>query len=183
MKKIIIALALVLAVSLYLIVFYVKENNALQGINSFESCLENGYPVMESYPRQCALPDGRSFTEEVKEEAPAEVDIESIDNKIKVTSPKAGETITSPLKIEGSARGMWFFEASFPARLFDANGVEIAVIPVTAKTDWMTEEFVDFYAELVFTNVTTATGTLILQKDNPSGLPEHDGSISIPVKF
>ena len=32
-------------------------------INSFEECVNAGYPVMESYPRQCATPDGRSFTE------------------------------------------------------------------------------------------------------------------------
>ena len=33
-------------------------------INSFDDCVKAGNPVMESYPRQCATPDGRSFTEE-----------------------------------------------------------------------------------------------------------------------
>ncbi len=32
-------------------------------INSFQECVDAGYPVMESYPRQCATPDGRTFTE------------------------------------------------------------------------------------------------------------------------
>ncbi|MGC9310308.1 MAG: hypothetical protein ACP5E4_01135 [Candidatus Aenigmatarchaeota archaeon] len=32
-------------------------------ISSFEECVEAGYPVMESYPRRCMTPDGRSFTE------------------------------------------------------------------------------------------------------------------------
>ena len=32
-------------------------------VNSFEECVEAGYSVAESYPRQCATPDGRSFVE------------------------------------------------------------------------------------------------------------------------
>lgn len=32
-------------------------------ITTFDECVEAGYPVMESYPRQCRVPDGESFTE------------------------------------------------------------------------------------------------------------------------
>lgn len=31
-------------------------------INSFEECVAAGYPVMESYPPQCAVPGGETFT-------------------------------------------------------------------------------------------------------------------------
>lgn len=34
-------------------------------VDSFEECVETGYPVMESYPRQCRTPDGRLFVETV----------------------------------------------------------------------------------------------------------------------
>lgn len=34
-------------------------------VNSFEDCASAGYPVMESYPRQCRTPDGRLFVETV----------------------------------------------------------------------------------------------------------------------
>lgn len=191
MKKIIVILGLVLVVSLYFTVFYMRENKAMLAIDSFVACVENGYPIMESYPRRCMTPDGRSFTEDlgqVSTSIPAgpingPETGDDINERIVVTSPQAHALISSPVKIEGEARGFWFFEASFPARLLDANGKEIAVIPVTAKTDWMTEDFVGFYAELPFSGVTTATGTLILERDNPSGLPENDESISIPVKF
>jgi hypothetical protein len=37
-----------------------------QEITSFEDCVKAGYPVMESYPRQCRTPDGRNFTEQIK---------------------------------------------------------------------------------------------------------------------
>jgi len=32
-------------------------------VSSFEECMTAGYPVMESYPRQCSTPDGQTFTE------------------------------------------------------------------------------------------------------------------------
>ena len=34
-------------------------------IGSFEECVAAGYPVMESYPRQCRVPGGPTFTEQV----------------------------------------------------------------------------------------------------------------------
>ncbi|MBU2560830.1 MAG: hypothetical protein KKD17_00910 [Nanoarchaeota archaeon] len=38
-------------------------------IRTFEACAEAGYPVMESYPRQCAVPGGGTFTEVIAEGA------------------------------------------------------------------------------------------------------------------
>ena len=34
-------------------------------INSFEDCVADGNPVMESYPRQCRTEDGKHFVEEI----------------------------------------------------------------------------------------------------------------------
>ncbi len=34
-------------------------------VNSFEECVAAGYPVMESFPRQCRSEDGNLFVEEV----------------------------------------------------------------------------------------------------------------------
>ncbi|MFH0929184.1 MAG: hypothetical protein V1818_02380 [Candidatus Aenigmatarchaeota archaeon] len=36
-------------------------------INSFEDCINAGYPALESYPRQCNTPDGKHFVEEIEE--------------------------------------------------------------------------------------------------------------------
>ncbi len=33
-------------------------------INTFEECVAAGYPIMESYPEQCATPDGVTFVKE-----------------------------------------------------------------------------------------------------------------------
>ena len=47
----------------------------------------------------------------------------------------------------------------------------------------MTADFVPFEAKLEFQKPATGTGTLTFQKDNPSGLPEHDDAFQIPVRF
>ncbi|MCB9810761.1 MAG: Gmad2 immunoglobulin-like domain-containing protein [Candidatus Nomurabacteria bacterium] len=109
---------------------------------------------------------------------------------IKVTSPLPNELISSPLVISGEARGFWFFEASFPIVLVDWDGKIIAEGYATAKDDWMTEDFVSFVSTLNFVSPYHISdpefmrkGSLILKKDNPSDLPEHDNAIEIPVRF
>lgn len=104
-------------------------------------------------------------------------------DRIRLTTPLAGASVRSPLEIAGEARGSWFFEASFPVTLLDANGGVLARRPAQARGEWMTEEFVPFDAELTFTQPTTSTGTLVLAKDNPSGLAEHDAEVRIAVRF
>jgi hypothetical protein len=49
----------------------------------------------------------------------------------------------------------------------------------------MTEQLVPFKAELTFKAPVDENrrGSLILKKDNPSGLPENDDAIEIPVTF
>lgn len=104
-------------------------------------------------------------------------------NLIRVTNPLSNQIIQSPLIVEGEARGSWFFEASFPVKLVDANGDSIAQSSAQAKSDWMTENFVPFRAEIQFTRPVTGTGVLIFEKDNPSGLPENADALRIPVRF
>ncbi len=56
--------------------------------------------------------------------------------------------------------------------------------PATANDNWMTTEFVPFSSSLEFTPPKeTDIGFLILKKDNPSGLPENDDQIEIPIRF
>jgi len=102
---------------------------------------------------------------------------------IQISAPHANTVVTSPLIVTGQARGTWYFEASFPVRLLDGNGNEIAVTPAQAQSDWMTEDFVPFVATLTFNTPATPTGTLVLEKDNPSGLSENAAEVRIPVNF
>lgn len=112
--------------------------------------------------------------------------VKNKDNLIRVTSPVPNQIIKSPLTITGSARGYWFFEASFPVVLVDWDGLIIAQGIAQAKGDWMTSEFVPFEANLTFTvnkKAYSNKGALILRKDNPSDMRELDDALEIPILF
>jgi len=100
---------------------------------------------------------------------------------IRIENPRPNQAITGPLVVKGEARGTWFFEASFPVKLFDEKGNLIATAIAQAKSDWMTEDFVLFEAELNFASPIKQKGTLVLEKDNPSGLPENSDELRVPV--
>jgi len=148
----------------------------VRSVSTFEECKAAGYSIQESYPERCTTPDGKTFTRDIGNE------LEKSD-LIVLDTPRPGQVISSPIVIQGKARGNWYFEASFPARLIDANGQVLGTMPIQATGEWMTTEFVPFTTTMDFTTPSTKTGTLILQKDNPSGLPEHDDELRIPVVF
>ena len=67
MKKLfIILLSVVILIILFFVIFYFKDNAIVSKINNFKDCADNGFPIMESYPRQCRTPDGRNFVEEIE---------------------------------------------------------------------------------------------------------------------
>lgn len=178
----------ILVAAVAAIFWYMKRDAGYVAVNSFEECASAGYPVLESFPEQCRTPDGRTFTRGTSTPPAATTTATSSpasgnENLIRVTNIAANQEITSPLTIRGEARGNWYFEASFPVELRDGNGKLIAQVPAQAIGEWMTTEFVPFSVALTFAKPTTATGTLILHNDNPSGLPENDRWISIPVRF
>ncbi len=114
------------------------------------------------------------------EEAPA------LDPLINIDTPKAGASITSPVTITGKARGNWFFEGSFPVTIVNWDGLIIGEGYATAQDDWMTTEFVSFTATIPYdfpSDTPYNQGTIILKKDNPSGLLEHDDAREIPILF
>lgn len=145
-------------------------------VNNFDECASAGYAIGESYPRQCWTPDGRTFVEDIGNE------LEKTD-LIRISSPRPNTTIQSPIKITGEARGKWFFEASFPIRIYDSDGKELGTAIAEAKAEWMTENFVPFEAMLEFEAPPTTKGALVLQKDNPSGVSEFDDKLVVPVVF
>lgn len=53
--------AIVVSVALYA---QSSPSNGNEIIDSFEECASAGYPIMESYPEQCAVPGGGTFTKQ-----------------------------------------------------------------------------------------------------------------------
>lgn len=109
--------------------------------------------------------------------APVETDT------VRVTAPLPESVVGSPLTVTGQARGTWYFEASFPVTVRDANDQLLGTGVAQAQGDWMTTEFVPFQATVNFSASSTPTGFVVLHKDNPSGLPENDAQVRIPIRF
>ncbi len=102
---------------------------------------------------------------------------------IRISAPASNALVASPLTVRGEARGNWYFEASFPLKVLDANGTQIGVGYAQAEGEWMTTDYVPFLGTITFTAPTTTTGMIVFEKDNPSGLPENSDEIRVPVRF
>ncbi len=96
---------------------------------------------------------------------------------------KANDMISSPLKLTGELPGTWYFEAVIGVAVTDARGKVLVEAAGKATREWTTTDYVPFEATLNFAKPTTPTGFVVIKNDNPSGLPENDKMIKIPVKF
>lgn len=102
---------------------------------------------------------------------------------VSVTMPRPNDEISSPVEVSGTVKGTWFFEGSFPIRVYDESGAVIGTGLAGTKEDWMTEDAIPFFSQISFENPGSGAGWIRLSKDNPSGLPEHDASEDILVRF
>jgi len=178
-KKIIYSIIVIIFILVagFLLWFYFRYIPQLRiEVKNFDECVKAGYSVIESFPRQCKTPDGKTFVEDIG-------NVLEKKDLIQVTNLQVNQLIESPLFIEGEARGYWFFEASFPIKIFDENDFLLGITNAQALGDWMTEDFVPFRATLVFAVPSSQKGTLVLEKDNPSGLPENADELKFPVVF
>jgi len=173
-KLIYIVIGLVIIIVAIWVWFYSRPPRA--EVKNYDECVKAGYQVIEGLPRHCKTPYGEMFPEDVGNA------LEKM-NLIKLKNPRPNQEIESPLAITGEAMGNWFFEASFPIKLVDENGFTLGKTIAQAQGDWMTENFVSFRADMRFAAPSTSKGWLILEKDNPSGLPENADELKIPVVF
>lgn len=108
----------------------------------------------------------------------------SLDGHLAVSAPTENQEISSPVKIIGTVtNGGWFFEASFPVDVIDADGTVLGRGQAQAQGNWMTTGTVPFAATINFVKSHSATGTIVFSKDNPSGLPQNAGSLAVPIMF
>jgi len=103
-------------------------------------------------------------------------------DSIQVNFPAPSAVVGKDFSVSGQARGNWFFEASFPVLLIYKENQVLASGIAKAEGDWMTTGFVPFKANLKITDENyRGPATLIFKKDNPSGDPTKDASVSIRV--
>ena len=176
-------IGLVILVFIIALLIFIPTNRklvplTLPVVTSFETCVSAGFPVMESYPRQCRTSDGKTYAEELAQNitySNSSVDL------IVVDLPFPGAVTGKEFVVTGKARGTWYFEASFPVQILDKDGKVLVALPAQAQGDWMTENFVPFKVVVKVPNTYIGPATLVLRKDNPSGLPEKEAYISFPI--
>jgi hypothetical protein len=156
-------------------------------VTSYAECVAAGYPILETYPEQCRTPDGRTFTNPDATPLPAPPTSTgefTSEGGIPITLDEWTEQpVTSPLTISGEVPGNWSAEASFPVQVTDSDGTALAEAGAQLQGDWMTDEMVPFSVTLTFDRPVGDSGFLVLTKENPSGLPENDDSLRIPITF
>lgn len=137
----------------------------------------------------CYFERNESYEEEDEYEQASEEETEEASENgagIRISEPDEGDTIdpSTGVTLTGEARGPWFFEGVFPVKIYDAEGNLLAQTQAVAIDDWMTTDWVSFTATIETFDVGDATsGTLVFEKDNPSGLPENADSFEISVQF
>lgn len=100
-----------------------------------------------------------------------------------VFSPAKDASVANPVAVVGEVPGSWSFEAQFPVQLKNSKNETVAQGTARVLGNWQTTALVPFSAQLTYTAAQTGNGTIVLQKDNPSGLSQNDDSVTIPVHF
>lgn len=112
--------------------------------------------------------------------SPASAPTAFTSENVTVFFPLPETTLPRVFTVTGEARGTWYFEASFPVQVRDADSALVGQGIAEAKSDWMTTEFVPFTAEVTVENF-SGPAMLVLLKDNPSGLPENADAVEFPI--
>jgi hypothetical protein len=202
-RKILLIIAIAIVVGGVGWLWYRTTQDSIRQVNSFGECAAAGYPIEESDPRRCRTPDGRSFPEEniapeedrqeprTEEDEESETDQEQVveytsegGDRVRMRQPHKDEVVTSPLTVKGEVKGTWAFEGEFRVELTDARREVITQTPARLRGDHMTEDFVPFETTLEYPQEGRGgQGYLILRKSNPSGEPERDDSLELPIRF
>lgn len=100
---------------------------------------------------------------------------------IQVGELSANDTIKSPVVITGNARGVWFFEGSFPVILKDKNHQILTQTSAIATENWMTSGLVPFESSITFNSSASGQGYLVFKASNASGQSENERGYILPV--
>ena len=96
------------------------------------------------------------------------------------------EPATFPLTFEGEAKGLWFFEGSFPVEIRLPNGEVIARGIAQTSDSWMTEDVISFTAQMSLVPEAPeyiGSAALVLQRNNPSDLQENDAHFTTMINI
>ncbi len=105
-----------------------------------------------------------------------------LSKQVQILSPKANESVGKKFTVTGKAPGNWFFEGSAPIQVRDSETSKIFQGVAKVSGDWMTTKLVPFSADIIIQGY-SGNATLVFLRDNPSGMPENDDSVELPIKI
>jgi hypothetical protein len=101
--------------------------------------------------------------------------------QIMVTSPRPHQCVTSPLSVEGRAKGDWISDGSISMTLIDDQGNQIASGTAQTQGDWQSKQqknqFVFFTGKLDFSVNKTTKAKLVLVSSGQTGAGTQTGSV------
>lgn len=56
---------IIFAAIIMIVIIWQLQKNPWDNIKDFNSCAKAGFPIMQSYPPECSLPNGRFFVQQV----------------------------------------------------------------------------------------------------------------------
>lgn len=146
-----------------------REKRSFQPeVGDFDDCARF-YPVAPVQPLQCWTPEGRLF-----------VKYSFDDERVRIDPVKGWTVRNGRVEVSGMVVGHWFFEADFPAEIWDQQGRRLALGIARAEGEWMTSDLVPFRIVFEVERPLPEEIILVLLKDNPTGLPEHDDALAWP---
>ena len=173
---------LLLALTAY--ITYVVQQNKIDKLNSQVSSLTTQLQAKNSQGQQTQQQSQSTQPPPVTTTTtPGMVYTSPKGVKVTLFTPAQSAKVSSPVAVLGEVPGNWSSEASFPIKLVDSSGNTIAQTTGKLLGNWMTTSLVPFSAQLTYTSMPTGSGSLVLQKDNPSGQTANADQLSIPVQF
>ncbi|MCE9642960.1 MAG: Gmad2 immunoglobulin-like domain-containing protein [Candidatus Andersenbacteria bacterium] len=103
-------------------------------------------------------------------------------SEIHIDGLKQGSQVVSPLTITGKAIPDWYIGGAFTVRLLDAAGHGLAYTQAKPTVTTAVNGFIPFTATIAFFP-TTSQGTLIVEKNLGSGLPDFPSTVALPLSF
>ncbi len=146
--------------------------------DSFEECMTAGYPIMESYPRRCAVPGGETFTENVSSAGSQSSDDTQASVNIIVTSPLEGQLVGKSFKITGEAR---VFENTVRYRVSGENDA-VLIDTYTTANSLDIGQFGPFEITVDASAVSGKEGVIEVFQDSAQDGSEID-KVTIHVRF
>ncbi len=119
------------------------------------------------------------ITHSVQNITPSPVDL----NQPFLQNLSSGSTVTSPLTLKGYVPANWVFEGQFQLFLLDSRRREILHAPVHVEADPSHQKSVLSFDQTFNFSASDKSGFLVLRNDNPSGLPQNQKSLEIPVQL